>query len=55
MKWFRLPVKALKCVSRSWVYMSKFGVQGVNNVSDAFEEVCPLFGVISCKVRYMMS
>ena len=37
MKCLRLPVKVLKCVSRSWVCMSKFGVQGVNNVLDAFE------------------
>ena len=24
--WLRLPVKVLKCVSRSWVYISKFGI-----------------------------
>ena len=48
MKWWRLPVKVLKCVSPSWIYMSKFGVQGVNNVLDAFGEICPLFSVISC-------
>ena len=36
MKWLHLPVKVLKHVSCSWVYMSEFGVQGVNNVSDTF-------------------
>ena len=40
MKWLCLPVKVLKCVSCSWVYMSKFGVQGFNNVFGTFGEIC---------------
>ena len=41
----------LKCVSCSWVYMSKFGVQGINNVLDAFGEIClnPVFSVVAVK------
>ena len=31
-----LPVKVLKYACHSWVYMSQFGIQGINNVLDAF-------------------
>ena len=48
MKWLRLPAKMLKCVSHSYLYMSKFDIQGMNNVLDAFGEICPLFGVLLC-------
>ena len=51
MKWLRLPVKVLKCVRRSGVYMFELGVKGINNVLDALGEICrnTVFSVVVVK------
>ena len=45
----------LRCVSRSWVYMSKFGVQGVNDVQTLLGNMSKS-DVLSCScyVCYMV-
>ena len=54
MKWLNLPVKVLKCVSHSWVYMSKFWYLKRYQRVRGFGEICLnlVFSVVVIKSVY---